>query len=412
MLNAKEIGMDNLLKIASSKDAVQALEEKNPLNVVSSIADQTVTDPATNLATKVQDYSPQDALSLKRTLYSSANDAKNSRVSRTVYGDVYNQLKPLVYSGVDLAKNPISDEELPALTEKVGGDETLAKALQNEWNNSSTYDQLNAKQSQIIGTSTLADKALNMKTLAAQLPKGEQTAAEKLLGATITGGKQAGIGAGLDIVKGMSPKIAVRTGNILNRISPFTPDAGALSKVPGAVGAASAAVPSYDLSNPQGANPMQNTAAVSPASQPATAASPEALQMMLGLIGLQADPYMASSFTPMIAGAAQPLQKAGAAEGALQSLQGLYGQAGGGQGGGMGLLARLHAMLPGTAGNLYNQQAAQLQQTLQGLGVPGTVTPSLMSGQPASSAGFNTLQQTINALGGNPSAILSTVPAS
>lgn len=197
-----------------------------------------------------------------------------------------------------------------------------------------------------------------------------------------------------------------RIGNILT--NPTMKDA--VKNASRVTGDVAGNIPGYDTSNPQGVQAMQNTAATLP-NQAATAASPEALQMMLGLIGLQTDPYMASSFAPMISGAAQPLQKAGAAQNALEGLMGTYGQAGGGQGGAEGLLARLKAMVPGTAGNLYNRQAGQLEQNLQGLGVPGTVAPSLMSGGGAAGSGFGTIQQIIDALGGNPQSVLSGIPA-
>lgn len=162
--------------------------------------------------------------------------------------------------------------------------------------------------------------------------------------------------------------------------------------------------------NPQGGG-MQPTAATTPATG-SPVASPEALQMMLGLVGLQADPYLASTFAPMVTGAVPQLQQASSAQAVLPGLERLFTQAGGGQGGMNGLLARLQSLVPGSAGQQYNAQAAQLQQTLQKLGLPGTVTPSLFAGPEAQNAGFGNIQAAINALGGNPQSLLAGVPAS
>lgn len=197
-----------------------------------------------------------------------------------------------------------------------------------------------------------------------------------------------------------------RMGDILT--NPLIQKSVQAAAAPATVAAAN--VPNYTFGGSQG-GAMTPTATTLPAAGGAPGASPEALQMMLGLIGLQADPYMASSFAPMVTGAVQPLQRAATAESALQGLQGLYGQAGGGEGGVGGLLAKLQSLIPGTAGNQYNRQAGQLQQTLQGLGVPGTAMPSLLSGAPTAQAGFGTIQDIINSLGGNPGSVLAGLPA-
>lgn len=384
----------------------------------------TAYDPAA-----LKNVTPENAFSVAKNFEQLAQTARSAGYDKA--GNVTNPdqaAKYKVFSGLaEHAKNaafgngeplPLTDANKAQIIQDLSPvkslNENAYNGLVGDVSKAQSLQDLRGLQSPFVN----ANKALTATENA--VDRGGGTSMGDLVrGAAPVAGGMAGGPAGLAgglVLSGIGSKAADRVGaGTLDRVSNILTNPTVKNAVQTTLPAATTAaanVPNLDLSNPQGANGMQNAAGIQPTQGAGTAAaaSPEALQMMLGLIGLQADPYMASSFTPMISGAAQPLQKAGAAQGALSGLEGLYNQAGGGVGGGNGILSRLQAMLPGSAGHLYNQQSAQLMQTLQGLGVPGTATPSLMSGGSTAQGGFNTLQQIVNALGGNPGSVLSTVP--
>lgn len=260
-----------------------------------------------------------------------------------------------------------------------------------------------------------ASRALNLTSKTASR-FGGTTAGEMLGGgltaAGILSGNPLAVAGGAAGLLAKNPAAERIGSSTLGRISDILTNPTVQKAVKGALppaAVATANIPGYTLGNEGGNGMMPPTGMTTPMT-PAASASPEALQMMLGLIGLQTDPYLASQFAPMITSATEPLQQASVAQSALQGLEGTYGQAGGGVGGMSGLLARLQSLIPGSAGNLYNRQSGQLEQTLQKLGVPGTALPSLLSGAPTSQAGFGDIQQIINSLGGNPQSVLGSLP--
>lgn len=136
--------------------------------------------------------------------------------------------------------------------------------------------------------------------------------------------------------------------------------------------------------------------------------SPMTLALQTGLLGLQ-DPYLASSYAPLIQSTIPAIQKATAAQAALRGLEGTFQQAGGGQGLFGGLLSRLGGALTGGPAQLYSQQAADLGKQLNALGVPITSLPQLTNTTPAAQSGFGTIQDIINSLGGGGS-VLAGLP--
>lgn len=155
-----------------------------------------------------------------------------------------------------------------------------------------------------------------------------------------------------------------------------------------------------------GANPYA-TAGITP-----TSMSPEVMAMQSGLIGLQ-DPYLAGSYAPLVNNAVGGLQKAGAANAALQGLEGSYQQAGGGQGLLGGLANRIGQTLTGGQGTLlgggYSSQAEELQKALAAAGI-NVPAPSLLENSGAAQQNFSLLQQIVNALGGGGSPMAGMVP--
>lgn len=352
--------------------------------------------------------SPEDALTFKRDMYNTANSAKTPAAARGLFGDVYNDARNVVYGqpGVNeaIAANPIKDEEMPDILNKVDGNQQMADAIRNGWNNASGFGDINSAQAQIIPSRELADKALTQNKVLETLPKGEQGQVENMIGSALTGDKGRMVENTLKKTVG-NPQVYSKLGGVLGRMNPFTDTTGAnlglINKVPGAVGAGTLTLPNAATTG-TGANmqPGMTGTAGTPGAVPQQPTDYNSLiQAMTALSVL--DPTQASTATSLLGKALPGLQQSNVANQELAGTQNQFANAGGAQGvGGSGVLDSLLALIPGTAQHAARQQALQLTQSL---GVSPGLAPNFLQTPGTAGNQITTLQSIANALGGGAS---------
>lgn len=154
---------------------------------------------------------------------------------------------------------------------------------------------------------------------------------------------------------GLTPKIAEGVGNIMTRTAPLIPPAVvAGSALPNIAANTASAIPLQQGTGEQGMMPAQQPAATNPQN--------ELFEILLRQAQL-APTVLGPQLAPVLGALAPAVQKNEMAANAVAGLAPTMDNAGGPQGLGGGLLARLTAMIPGTAANTYQgqQQAAATQ---------------------------------------------------
>lgn len=230
---------------------------------------------------------------------------------------------------------------------------------------------------------------------AANIPNEAAQHLTDAAGHVINGNKVRAVASLLQSAKAASPGTALRAGNVLSRLSPFTAgkglNTGILNKVPGAIGSGLAASAS-GVQGLQG-NDMQPTAEMQPG-QPQNGMPPlvSSYDTMLGMMTL--DPYLSSSLASPVAQLAPTVQRFTGAEQLLpqvqKAAQGVAGQ--GLVGGGVEALLGRIGIGPGAA---YQREAANLQSLLQQLGMPSAV-PGLTASPQAVPMQFGALSNALN----------------
>lgn len=330
-------------------------------------------------------------------------------------------------------------EDQDALSQQYGP--KLAKFLSDKVSGAQSYDDIVSEMKKFaqmdtasrlsiddIEDATGSDRSLARAKVAGQegipqpannpTPKPSDHLTEAVAHA-LTGNRTGAVRSLLSAVGTAKGPAAEKTSSILNRIAKFVPPAAQVvanspNDIPQQGGGMN---PSMTAGTPMqpGAQPPQGSFTTG---MPAASPVDQLYQQLLSTLqNGQANPLLPTSPTAISAsttglGALAPyLQKAAVANTALQSLMQEYQQAGGGQGLGGGVLNTLGQTLSGGPGSLlgggYNSQAEQLNHQLQGLGVSVPLPSLMLSGQGAN-AGFSTLQNILQTMGGGGT--LGTVP--
>lgn len=112
------------------------------------------------------------------------------------------------------------------------------------------------------------------------------------------------------------------------------------------------------------------------------------------------NPYMASSYEPLVAQLTGQAQNAHTANAVLQSLEKGFQGAGGGQGLAGGLFSKIGGALTGNEVSAYDKQRQQAVALLTSLGIPVSAIPDVTSTAPAAQGQFQNAQSIINSIYG------------
>lgn len=319
-----------------------------------------------------------------------ASKAENAGVDTTAMesqlkslGETYSNLEnklyidnPEVNTAIKAAQ--ISPEDQLALIEKYGGNKKLAADIADTVNGAQTGKDLKTpmrmfKQmsdasraaiddiENVTGSDRALQRAKHAATGGVAVPSsttGGGGAADMLINAaSMTGHPVAKLASVANRLHGagLTPKIAEGVGNIMTRTAPLIPPAvvGA-SALPSIAASQESAIPLQQGTGEQGMMPAQQPAAMNPQN--------ELFETLLRQAQL-APTVLGPDLAPVLAQLAPNVQKNQMAASAVAGLEPTMANAGGPQGLGGGLLARLTAMIPGTAANTYQgqQQAAATQ---------------------------------------------------
>ncbi len=388
---------DSLLAKTNAEDTYGVPGTKKGVgqNIIEPAALQNV--PSVDAFNMMQDYENQAKIAGK-----AAFDLGGGIKSQDAYGkyQVYNGIADNLRS-MTAGTTALSPENKAQIIQDLGQIKQISPSaytwLSDKVNGATTLQDLRSIEAPIVRGSMAAQTAAvknsaqssispksMLQTISSVVGLAQKNPVEKALGA-------AGLAAELPGSAKVGSSVLGRMTNVLTNdtLNKALPVAG------GAAGNVAAGVPGYTLGT--GDASMMPAGQMQPgmAGQAGTAPSPEMAQMMMGMLGMATDPWMSSQFSPMITGAVPTLQHIATAQAALPGLQQNFQQGGGG-----GILSLLQGLLPGTAANLYNRQAGQLQNTLGGLGAPSTVMPSLMTGGNLANQRFSQLQQMLGQMGG------------
>lgn len=278
--------------------------------------------------------------------------------------------------------------------------------LIKEVHGADTAEDLKGLQSKWVGL----DKALNITNKAADASGGLSTSSIAAGTAPVAGAVAKGVpgvlmGAGAAAIKSptadragaaMATRLAkVLTNPTMKKI--LTKGAPVAGQV--VAGAPNLVAPPVTGATPMGGMVTGNTMQPGQVQPGGAQSSPQTIAFQTALAGM-ADPYVASSYAPLLQSLLPGVQHAQTAQAALTGAEGAFQQAGGGQGLLGGLLSKLGGSITGGPAAAYSQQAEQLKQQLLALGVPASAIPQLTQTSDAANTNFSILQQLINSQGG------------
>jgi hypothetical protein len=325
-------------------------------------------------------------------------------------GEVYNNLKNLLYNRPEVAQN-FGKLEGNLQAADVGGNQQLADYLNNIILGADNHQPVLDTLQQFGNMNSLGKAAISaskgMVSAPAVAPSTSSLVGNLVKGAA--GGGHIGMGAALagHVVNGGADVLGAG-GSILDRIAPLAPSAGAALGSAVTTGADTPLQTEPLTSTMQQGTSMQPQstnifdALTNPGSGMSANYAPIALQALAGMF----DPNLLNQYSGAANNAEKNIQAAQTASSTLPNLMNEFNQAGGGQGLVGGVLSRLSGLLPGTPASNYAAQANEEAQALsRATGVPITAAelPQLTQNNQTASDTIARLQSLLQTLGANTS---------